>query len=428
MLQHTQARFINFLRWSEKYTKTDMVYLARGGFWSLAGQIIAAIVALGVSVIFGRYVPKDVYGNYKFILSIVGILSIFSLSNMGTAVAQSAARGYDGALIQGYKLNLRWSILIFVGAIGFGAYYSYFGNFALAIGIALGGCVTPFLSGANLAGSYLNGKQDFPRATLYFGILGVIIPALALIGTIFITKNLLILVCVYFISNLIVDFYFYVRTVRLYHTREGMFDAGMFSYGKHLSIMGMIAGIAGGLDQLLLFHYTGAINLAVYAFAIGILDQVKGPVKTLDKMMQARFSNRGTAHIEASMENKMFWMLLVGISGIALFYVAAPFIYETLFPAYTDAIPYARLYACTLLGFGTVPIASYFASHKKIREQYFMNVGGSVVQILCMVVGVLWLGLWGLVLARVIANTINSLIILALYYFPPTQGTREQFV
>jgi O-antigen/teichoic acid export membrane protein len=419
MLRNETSHIVRLLRWSEKYTKTDMVYLASGGMWSIVGQFVAAVVALSVSVAFAHWVPKEVFGNYKFILSVVGILSIFSLSNLGTAVAQSAARGYDGALIEGFKNNLRWSVLVFAGAVALGAYYAFNGNMSLALGILLGGCATPFLSGANLAGSFLNGKQDFPRATIYFGIIGVIVPAATLIATIFLTSNVLILVSVFFLSNLLVDTLLYMRTAKLFHVRGAKFDPLMLSYGKHLSAMGVIGGIAGGIDQLLLFHYAGAVNLAIYAFAIGIVDQAKGPVKVLDKMMQARFSNRRTSHIEQSIENKMLWMLGAGIGFIAMFYVLAPWIYGLLFPTYPEAVAFARVYALGWIAVGTIPIGSYFVAHKKIREQYMLGVGGSIIQIAFMTVGVVGWGLWGLVLARVLANVATTFFMLILYYYPP---------
>jgi len=416
MRERMQVTVVRWLRWSEKYTKTDMVYLASGGLWSIIGQLIAAVVALSVSVAFAHLVPKDVYGNYKYILTVVGVLSIFSLSNLSTAIAQSAARGYDGALPQGFRANLRWSVLIFIGSILLSAYYLFFGNYTLSFGILLGGLVTPLLTGVNLAGSFLNGKQDFARATMYFGIIGVLVPALALVAAILITKNLLILITVYFLSNLAVDGYFYVRTMRLYKVHEGKFDAEMLSYGKHLSVMAFVGGIAGSVDQLLLFHYGGAVNLAIYAFSIGIIDQVKGPGKMLDKMMQARFSNRSSHHIEATMEHKMLWLLATATAGVAVFYVIAPGLYKILFPLYTDAVPFARIYALTLLGFGAVPIGSYFAAHKKIREQYISNLSGSLIQIVTMVIGVIFWGIWGLVVARAFSSMLNAITMVALYY------------
>ncbi len=416
MLGNESSQLVRFLRWSEKYTKTDMVYLARGGIWSIVGQVIAAVAALSVSVAFAHLVPKEVYGNYRFVLSVVGLLSILSLSSLGTAVAQSAARGYDGALPEGFKLNLRWSILIFLGALAVSAYYLFAGNMFLAFGILLGGCVTPFLNGVNLASPYLNGKQDFARSTLYFGGIGVIIPAMGLVTTIFFTNNLFIIVAVYFLSNLLIDTFLYFRTVEKYNVRQGKSDPGMFSYGKHLSVMGVISGTAGTIDQLLLFHFGGAVNLAVYVFSIGILDQIKGPGKALDKMIQARFSNRSSRQIEASMEHKMLWLLAFATAGVAIFYLVAPELYKTLFPAYTDAVPFARMYALTLLGFGVAPVGSYFAAHKMLREQYILNLSGSMIQIASMVIGVIFWGIWGLVVARVFSSMLNSSIMLVLYY------------
>ena len=43
-----QARnsLIRLLRWSEKYTKTDMVYLAHTGFWSNLNAFFTAFLSL----------------------------------------------------------------------------------------------------------------------------------------------------------------------------------------------------------------------------------------------------------------------------------------------------------------------------------------------------------------------------------------------
>jgi O-antigen/teichoic acid export membrane protein len=407
---------IRLLRWSEKYTKTDMVYLARGGSWSVIGQIVTAIASLALSVIFSRYVSKDVYGNYKYILSVVGILSILSLNNLGTAVAQSAARGYDGALVEGFRQNLRWSILIFGGAAAIAMYYLFFGNVTLALGILLGGIVTPFLSSANLAGSFLAGKQDFPRATIYFGIVGVIIPALALIVTVILTKSLLWLIAVYFISNLAIDFYMYLRTTKAYDVHVGPRDEEMLSYGKHLSLMGLLGGIVGYLDQLLLFHFAGSVNLAIYAFAIGIIDQTKGPFKTLDKMIQARFANRKSEHIEEHMTRRVLLVFFVGLICAGAYIVIAPFLYHVLFPTYTESVPFSQVYALGLLGIGFIPFSSYFAAHKKIREQYTLNLVSGCLQIGFMSAGVILWGLWGLVIARISAGILNGVIAAFLYY------------
>src|SRR5277367_1508517 len=89
MWNRLQERFIAVLRWSEKYTKTDMVWLASGGILSLAYQSTSLVAALLLAVAVGHLVSPNVYGTYKYVLSIVTILTFFSLNGLGSAVTQS---------------------------------------------------------------------------------------------------------------------------------------------------------------------------------------------------------------------------------------------------------------------------------------------------------------------------------------------------
>src|ERR1700683_4653793 len=98
MYERLQSSLTRVLRWSEKYTKTDMVYLARGGFLSLFGQGMGLVASLGLAIAVSHFVSKESYGIYKYAISVVTILSLFSLNNIGSAVFQSAAQGFDGAL------------------------------------------------------------------------------------------------------------------------------------------------------------------------------------------------------------------------------------------------------------------------------------------------------------------------------------------
>ena len=81
------------LLWSEKYIKTDMVYLARSGFWLLFGQGTTLLSVLALSIVFANFLPKETYGTYKYILSLTGIFSIFTLPGMTTALIRATARG-----------------------------------------------------------------------------------------------------------------------------------------------------------------------------------------------------------------------------------------------------------------------------------------------------------------------------------------------
>lgn len=395
--------------------RTDGRYLLSGGFWSLMGQGAAILSSLALAVIVSRFVPKDVYGNYKYVLAVVGMFSILSLNNLSTAVFQSVSKGFEGSMFEGFRVNLRWSGLVFLAAIAVCAYYAFAGNVALAFCILLGGCAMPLQSSANLFISFLGAKQQFARRTIYADVLGNIVPAVALILTAIYFPSLIALVCVYFLSNLAVDLFFYLRTVSLYRPDPTRIDPGMTRYGFHLSAIGILGGIVGNIDQILLFHFAGAIDLAVYSFAIGILDQIKGPAKMLDSMMQARFASRERSDIDSGMGNKMLWMFVASLVVIAAFWFAAPVLYGTFFPTYIASLAYARLYSFNLLGLAAIPVGSYFSSHKKIKEQYIATAGGNLITIVFMFVGVVVWGLWGLIAARIAASLVTGVLSIILY-------------
>jgi O-antigen/teichoic acid export membrane protein len=414
-MSRLQENIYRALRWSERYTKTDMVYLFHGSAWSTIAQIGTMACTLAFAMVVSRYVPKEVYGTYKYIFSVIAILSAFSLSGLPTAVFQSVARGFDGALQEGFWQNLRWSILIFLGSLGMAIYYFALHNPTLAFGVLIGGCLSPFLASANLAGSFLAGKKDFKLQSLYFGLWGSGIPIVALIGAIFISTNPVWLVIVFAVANTGSSLYFYKRALDIYHPDPAKKDPGMMHYGKHLSVIGILSGIAGNLDQILLFHYVGAVELAIYNFATAILDQTGGPIKTIGTMVTARFATHSDKNIGENIWNKAWLFLLLGVGIIVVYIPLAPFIYKFFFPGYIVAVPYSQIYALSMLGVFFTPFGSYLTAKKKIKEQYILNIINALLQIGLFAVGVIWWGLWGLVWARVIVRILGGVPNYILY-------------
>jgi len=99
------------LRWSEQYTRADMVYLAKGNFWQVLGQVVSSALSLALIFVFANYLPKETYGLYRYILSLAGILGIFTLSEMNQAIGQAVASGDGGVLRASVRYQLKWNTL-----------------------------------------------------------------------------------------------------------------------------------------------------------------------------------------------------------------------------------------------------------------------------------------------------------------------------
>lgn len=415
MIKKIKEKTHKALRWSEQYTKTDMVYVAKGGFWSVLGQIVSSGTVFIFAVIVARYLPKEVYGEYKYIIGAVALLSSFSLTGLGTAVFQSVASGYDGALREGFWENIRWSALIFIGAFGMAAYYYTQGDHTLALGLLIGGSLSPFLTSANLIGQFLNAKKDFRGVTIYIGIIQTLISSGALIVSIFFTHNPVILTAVYFLGNTLSTLWIYFHVSKIYKIDASKTDPGMMTYGKHLSLMGILSTIANNIDQVLLFHFVGPAELAIYNFATAIPDQTKGPISMLNTMLQAKFVSRNDEEIGKNMRNKFFWIAFSVFIFVILYIVLAPYFYTLFFPKYMGAIFYSQIYALSLLSFIFTPAASYLVAKKRVREQYVSGITISLIQIVAMVIGATGWGLLGLILARVGTRWFGSVLNYILY-------------
>ena len=414
MLDRAKSSAVSALRWSEKYTKTYMVYLASGGFLSLVYQVSSLLAALALAIAIGHIVPQAVYGEYKYVLSLIGIISLFSLNGLGSAVMHSTARGFDGALESSFWINIKWSAFVAIAAAILASYYFYAHNAGLAIGILIGGFMSPILASANLYTSFLAGKKDFVRQISY-SILDNVIPIGIFIVVIFFTANPTLLVATYFVSNVLAALFFYRRTIALYRPVSSNTDSTMLSYGKHLSLMGVIGGIADNLDQILLFHYVGAAQLAVYNFATAIPDQIKGPLKTINAMIMARFSSGDVREIRASMRNKFLWLFLFTFTATVVYVFLAPLIFRMLFPAYTQAVFYTQLYALWMMSASLDPASVYLMAKKKVRAQYILNSTLSVFQIISMTIGAILWGIIGVVAARLLSKWVFAIISFILY-------------
>ena len=402
------------LRSIEKYTKTDMVYLAQGGFWTIFAQIIISLSTLGLAIAFAHYASKETYGQYKYILSIASILGTLTLTGLGPAVIRSVNRGFDGTMNYAFWQNIKWSVLFFLTTLSLSVYYFLHGNTSLGVSMLLVGAFSPFWSSTNLYNSFLAGKKDFRRSALYFGIMGNLFPVLCLFTAIILGSSPTLLITVYFISNTLIGVILYIKVLKIYKPNDSV-DNEALAYSKHLSFMGILGAVADNIDQILIFHYIGAVELAIYNFAIAIPSQIKGPIKGFAGLIFPKFVERSDEEIKKGIKNKYIFLFLVSICIIISYVIFAPYIFHIFFPKYTDSIFYSRIFSISLLWIIAIPADAYWVAKKKIREQYITNISSSIIQIAVLFVGILWWGLLGLVLAQIMSKILRSLISMALF-------------
>lgn len=347
MINSLKNRAYNFLYWSQKYTQTDMVYLAKGGFWLTLGQVVSTTASFLLAIAFANLIDPITFGNYRYVLSLMGVLSIFALTGIGTAVTQAVARGLEGSFYTAFKTKLKWGLLGSMAALGLAGYYFFRGNYLLSIPLLISTIFLPLMLASQVYDSFLAGRKLFSVGTKY-NISKQIIFVGAMVTTLFLTQNLFWLIAVYFVSHTFLNLFFYLFTKRKFQPNKKE-DPQTLSYGKHLSLVGVISTIAAYLDRVLIFHYLGAMEVAIYSFAIMPIDQMKSLFKNIPTLAIPKLAQRSFKEINAVLYKRLFKLFLIG-GGIAIVYILlAPYLFKIFFPRYLNSIFFSQLFVLTFI-------------------------------------------------------------------------------
>ena len=347
VMQKLRKKTYNLLRKSEKFFKTDMVYLAKGGAWLTLGQAVASLSAFLLAIAFANLLPKETYGMYKYVLSIMSILVIPTLTGINAAVTQAVARKYEGSFIPAIKTKLKWGVWGGIAGLLLALYYYANGNDTLAISFLITALFVPIMDTLGIYGSFLNGKKLFKHSTLYYSISRIISLAILII-TIFFTNNLFLILLAYFIPWTALRLIFLLVAIKQFppNTKE---DTKTISYGKHLSLVGVAGSISTYLDNILLFHYLGAAQVAVYAFAFAPVDQIRALYKNIPTLAIPKLSNRSFKEINTILYARLIKLTLLGVVIALAYALIAPHLFKLLFPKYLDSIFFSQLLAIILV-------------------------------------------------------------------------------
>lgn len=401
-----------WLRRSERYTKTDMLYLAKGGFWLTLGQIVDSLSALVLVIAFANLVPPETYGTYRYLLSIIGIIVVATFPGIKTAAVTSVARGDEQTFWALVKKKALWSLASSVIALGLTGYYYVNGNNILALSFLIAAVGVPIMYTVGMYHALLNGRKDFSRVTQW-GMWAKIISLLAMLGAVLITDNAIVYIATYFLSEIVIKSFFLAK---LYWERKTGTridfeqQKNLERFGFHLSLMEVIKTIAGHIDKILVFHYLGAAELAAYAIATTAPGQIKGMMQHLTTLALPKMSTGDAAHVSKTLPPKLLRLEIVIVFAIVGYWVVAPIVFPIIFPRYVNVIFLSQIYSLSLLFFPRTFFSTAMVAHHKQKEMYAIRVYAPLVRIAIFLVALPSFGLWGAVVGSIVGNAITAWI------------------
>ncbi len=398
-----------WLKKSEKYTKTDMIYLVKGGSWLGFGQAISLCIALLTSIVFANLLSPESYGIYKYILSIGALLALPTLSGMDPAITRTVAQGFEGTIYKALKEKLVYGTLTMIigGVLSF--YYIFNGNNTLGISFLIISICIPFWESFDIYNSLLNGKKLFDKYTKYYALsqlFSFIIITLSLI----ISKNIIVIISAYFISNTVIRIIFFYKCTNEVKPNNKI-STEAISYGKHLSFMDIIGTFLGQIDKIMIFHYLGAVELALYTMAIAPTEQIKGALKNIHTLALPRFSERTRGDLRSSIFSKTIKLCLLTGIIVLVYIIIAPYFFKIFFPKYTDAIFYSQIMSISLIGVtATSFLYTFFESQNAKKELYQFNILNNIINIAILFPLIYYYGLFGAIISKVIVRLFLLLV------------------
>jgi O-antigen/teichoic acid export membrane protein len=402
------------LRAIEKHMRTDIRYIIRGGFWLFIGQLTGIVSALLLAIVYARYLPKETYGNYKYVISILGILSMFTFPGMETAAQKGLAQGHDGAFWSALKYRMSGGLIAMIAAVGIGTYYYFLGNMIFA---GLFFASAPFLIGMDPLAHYsalLTGKKRFRAATVFMVILQLCTAGIIL-ATVIMSGNIFTLIMAYVIGNTICRGALLLLASRLYPTNN-IPDDDAIRLGKHMSVTTALGYLTSRLDAILLFHFLGPIALATYSFAQAAANNIQSSFKLITGTLAfPKFAGQDKEVLKKTLLRKVYiaHIITVPLALGAIFFI--PFLYHWLFPKYLESIPYAQVMT-GLLAFSPLRFISTAITAKASLKTYYTLAGSNpIVSSICLLICVPLWGIWGAIIALAIQQSISNM--LGLYLF-----------
>lgn len=408
-MDEIKSRITAFLRWTEKYTKTDMVYVTTSGFWTLVAQIAASGTAFVLAIIFARLLTKDVYGIYRYLISIASIIWAFSLTGLGTAVIRAAARNEEGSLRTAFKENMRFSWIMLIFSFGGSLYYFIQDNRILAAGFLIIGVLSPFFTSFNLYSSLLLGKKRFDQIAWLSSAITIGTGVLVAIVTFFI-RDPLPIIFAYMIGQTLLTWWAYKKTVRNIPKDSKVDKETLIRDGRHMSLMNVLSTVAAHIDKVFVFQMLGAAELAIYTFAIAMPEQIKGLLKNFSRIAFPKFVINTVESIKNTLPPKMTRFILLSAFGAFVYILIAPWVFRFLFPAYEASIPFSILYAISIPAVGSSVTVSALQAHSKNKELYIYTLTTSIFQIVSNAIGIIG---WGII-GAITAGIINRYVTFAL--------------
>jgi O-antigen/teichoic acid export membrane protein len=373
--------------------------LAKNSAYVTTSHAVAMLRGIVTGYIVARLFPRELYGEYQWILAVVGTLASIGIPEVYKASARAIARGNDGALRSVAFRQLLFCLVVSGVLLGMIPIVHHFHERDVTLLLVAAAVLFPLsqVSGTLFSGVTL-GKSNFLLALKANVVWSVIMILTTVLILIYQPSPLLMLIATLTIPSVI---YLAFTLPKLPKSAKNNGAGAIVRYGLELTLLNLPITLSSRLDYFLVSAYFGLNQLAVLSVALLIPEQVKvwaGELLTITFQSQARGEDSPARR--KKLLKIVGGMTLIFAAVILLYIVLAPLIFTWLFPNYMDAIFLTQAAAAILITVPSSLLVQYLEAQAMIHALRWTRWIAAVVYCVTLIVLVPKFGLIGAIIAR----------------------------
>lgn len=395
-------------------------YFTQQGSFTLVAHGINILYGILISYLSALLFNPELFGQYRFVLSIIGICAVLKLSGLSTAISRSLSKNAKSPLVYTFKLYLIPVALFGITLLSAIVVLQFWGRNELWPLFAVAALLAPIEAAAlTFAGGIITGKALFKNA-IYYSVTAKLLNLLLTVPMFLLFPSPVALLAIILGVNIVVYGTFVWRYLPLYNTHDS--DTKVFTYGAKLSLFQIPGTIVWHIDSLLISAYFGLTQLAIFSVAILIPEQFKMLFKEL---LAISFSRQAAG---SDTKARRHHLIIICAKGTVLFllfiiayWVSVDYFFGVIFPQYNDpqTIFLSKLMFATLIVIPWNLVPQYLEAHGATVAVRNSNLYSSGVFLVCL----LWLiptyGLLGAVISRAMFRFAYTLLSIFYLYTAP---------
>lgn len=396
---------------------------------SFAKNTAIVTTSYGVSVVRGlvtgylvaRLFPREIYGQYQFILSAVGTVAAMGIPGIVNSLSRAVARGEQGVILP--VARLQFGISLIVSALLVGSTYflpdqrqSLWPLFLLAaLVFPLSQTASAIFSAATVG----NARFD---VSLKANIAWSVAMILATLAIIFLHPSAALLYLAATTFPALTYLHFSRPLIKRVKPEPNV--RHIVRYGVQLTLLNLPVSLSWYVDKLMISAMLGLNQLAIFSVGILIPEQVKTLAKEL---LPVSFAVQARGDDTWQRRKRLIGAVgrgtLIFAIGITVYIFLAPWIFLLFFPNYPEAIILSQVAAAMLITQPSALLTQYIEAQAMLNALRWTQWISAAVFVISLVTLIPAYGLMGAVVARGLLR-LSTAICAALYliFFKPDRA------